>query len=137
MLRKFVPLIAVAIALLAFAPTAARAQVSFGINIGAQPVCPYGYFDYAPYSCAPYGYYGPQWFNRGAFVGAGPWYRGPREFYGPVNRRFDPRYGYRRPLPRRGPERFGGYGRYRHRFHGDELRDGRGHGRDEDHHHRH
>jgi hypothetical protein len=32
----------------------AAAQVS--INIGTEPACPYGYYDYAPYSCAPYGY---------------------------------------------------------------------------------
>jgi hypothetical protein len=25
-----------------------QAQVSVGINIGPAPVCPYGYFDYAP-----------------------------------------------------------------------------------------
>jgi len=23
-----------------------------------EPTCPYGYYDYAPYACAPYGYYG-------------------------------------------------------------------------------
>jgi hypothetical protein len=34
-------------------PSSALAQVS--INIGSAPVCPYGYFDYAPYNCAPYG----------------------------------------------------------------------------------
>ncbi len=59
----------------------AQAQISFGVNIGGgypagPPVCQYGYYDYAPYSCAPYGYYGPQWFNNGIFVGAGPWYGG-------------------------------------------------------------
>ena len=43
--------------------TAAPAQVS--ISIGAAPVCPYGYYDYAPYSCSPYGYYGPDWFSGG------------------------------------------------------------------------
>jgi len=39
----------------------AQAQVAIGVNIGPAPVCPYGYFDYAPYDCAPYGYYGPDW----------------------------------------------------------------------------
>ena len=33
--------------------SAAPAQVS--VNIGVAPDCPYGYFDYAPYNCAPYG----------------------------------------------------------------------------------
>ena len=54
------------------APSPAHAQISIGVNIGAAPVCPYGYFDYAPYDCAPYGYYGPDWFIGGVFIGAGP-----------------------------------------------------------------
>jgi len=60
---------------------AGHAQISFGINIGGgypdypAPVCQYGYYGYPPYACAPYGYYGPQWFNGGIFIGAGPWYR--------------------------------------------------------------
>ena len=64
------------------AATPARAQVSFGIGIGvpyAAPVCTYGYYDYAPYACAPYGYYGPDWFIGGRFIGAGPWYH--RAYY--------------------------------------------------------
>ena len=55
---------------LALAP-AARAQVV--INIGVQPSCAYGYYDYAPYACAPYGYYGPGYFYNGIFLGMGPW----------------------------------------------------------------
>ena len=57
----------------ALAPTTANAQVSIGINVGGGPPpgCPYGYYDYAPYNCAPYGYYGPEWFNGGVFIGAG------------------------------------------------------------------
>src|SRR6516162_377453 len=42
-----------------------HAQIS--VQIGAAPVCPYGYFDYSPYDCAPYGYYGPEWFRGGVF----------------------------------------------------------------------
>jgi hypothetical protein len=38
------------------------------------PVCSYGYYSYYPYACAPYGFYGPQWFVGGAFIGVGPWY---------------------------------------------------------------
>ena len=52
----------------------APGQVS--VSIGVEPVCPYGYFDYAPYACAPYGYYGPDFFVGGVFIGAGhmvPW----------------------------------------------------------------
>jgi len=44
--------------------------------IGPAPVCAYGYYPYAPYACAPYGYYGPDWFVGGVFIGAGPWYHG-------------------------------------------------------------
>ena len=96
----------------------APAQVS--INIGVAPVCPYGYFDYSPYDCAPYGYYGPDWFVGGVFIGAGPWFHGPKNFYGHVDNRFDPRHGYHGPVPERGEAAF-------NHFHGNEARDGRGH----------
>ncbi len=108
---------ALAAAWLSCAPVA-PAQVS--INIGVAPVCPYGYFDYAPYDCAPYGYYGPDWFAGGVFIGAGPWFHGPRGFYGHVDNRYDPRHGYHGPLPGRGEEAF-------HHFHGNEAHDGAGH----------
>jgi hypothetical protein len=121
-LRLF-SLAAVATVFLALAAPSARAQVSFGIQIGSPPVCPYGYFDYAPYNCAPFGYYGPEWFQGGVFLGSGPWYRGPRGFHGWVNRRYDPRYGYRGGFPHRGerPD----WGRHRgweHNFHGNYRR---------------
>jgi hypothetical protein len=35
------------------------------------PVCPYGYYGYAPYSCVPVGYYGPGYFYNGIFPGMG------------------------------------------------------------------
>ena len=54
----------------AFAPKA-NAQVVIGIGI--QPVCSYGYYDYAPYGCAPVGFYGPGYFHNGIFLGMGPW----------------------------------------------------------------
>lgn len=106
-----------------------EAQVSVGINIGGPaPVCPYGYYDYAPYQCSPYGYYGPEWFNNGIFFGAGPWYRGPRGFYGHVNRSYDPRFGYRGGFPGRGAPGFY-HGGNIHGFRGNQLRDGVGHAR--------
>lgn len=85
---------------LAGANTKAAAQIS--INIGVAPVCPYGYFNYAPYQCAPFGYYGPQWFTGGVFIGAGPWFRGPAGFHGYINTYYDPHYGYHGPYPVRG-----------------------------------
>src|SRR5208283_2683825 len=108
---------ALAVAMLSFARVA-PAQVS--ISIGVEPVCPYGYFDYSPYDCAPYGYYGPDWFNGGIFIGAGPWFHGPHGFYGHVDNRFDPRHGYAGPMPGRGERPF-------YNFHGNEARDGQGH----------
>jgi hypothetical protein len=78
------------------------AQVSIGVGIGvpaapvpvyaAPPACAYGYYPYAPYACAPYGYYGPQWFTSGVFIGAGPWFHPYRGFYA-----YHPGYAYGRP----------------------------------------
>ena len=92
---------AVAALSLAGAGPHAGAQVSVHVQIGSAPVCPYGYFDYAPYSCAPFGYYGPQWFRGRVFLGAGPWFAGPEGFHGYVDRGFDPRFGYRGRFPER------------------------------------
>lgn len=97
----------------------APSQVAIGVNIGAAPVCPYGYFDYAPYDCAPYGYYGPDWFVGGLFLGAGPWFHGPAGFHGHVDNRYDPHHGYNGPVPGRGE------GQFNH-FHANEARDGHG-----------
>jgi hypothetical protein len=96
----------------------APAQVSIGI--GVAPVCPYGYYDYAPYNCSPYGYYGPDWFVGGVFIGSGPWFRGRQGFYGHVDNRYDPRHGYAGPMPERGASAFA-------HFQGNEARDGQGH----------
>lgn len=113
---------AIAVGLLALSPvsksSAAPAQVS--VNIGVAPVCPYGYYDYPPYNCAAYGYYGPDWFTGGIFIGAGPWFRGRPGFYGHVDNRYDPRHGYAGPYPDRGERPFD-------HFHGNEARDGQGH----------
>jgi len=102
------------------AAAVAPAQVSVGVNIGPAPICPYGYFDYAPYDCAPYGYYGPDWFVGGVFLGAGPWFHGPHGFYGHVDNRYDPHNGYHGPLPERNERSY-------NNFHANEARDGQGH----------
>jgi hypothetical protein len=57
------------LATLAFVPRL-HAQVAISIN---PPVCSYGYYDYAPYGCAPSGFYGPGYFYNGIFLGVGPW----------------------------------------------------------------
>jgi len=109
------------------APASAQVYVDTSVDIGPEPACPYGYYEYAPYPCAPYGYYGAEWFTGGLFIGAGPWFRGPRNFRGHVDPRFDPRRGYARPLPQL-HERPAPGTRYDNipGFHGDEWHDGRG-----------
>jgi hypothetical protein len=119
-------LLAVAGLLSAVSPQRAQAQIA--IQIGPPPVCPYGYFDYPPYDCAPYGYYGPEWFPNGVFIGAGPWYHGRERFWGHVDNHYDRHHGYRGEYPHRG-DRYDE--RYRHErmehFRGNELRDGHNH----------
>jgi hypothetical protein len=66
---------------LLIAQGARAAQIGIGVQVGPgyvgpAPVCPYGYYDYYPYACAPYGYYGPEWFSGGVFIGVGPWGHG-------------------------------------------------------------
>lgn len=111
-----------------FAASPSTTQAQIAIQIGPAPVCPYGYYDYAPYTCAPWGYYGPNWFLNGVFIGAGPWYHGRRGFYGRVDNRYDPHHGYHGPMPARGeaarPEHPVGHVS---NFRGNEVRDGRGH----------
>lgn len=60
-------------ALLAGLTLAPAAEAQLVVEIGAQPVCQYGYYGYAPYACAPRGYYGPGYFYNGIFLGMGPW----------------------------------------------------------------
>jgi len=119
---KYFALPALAVGLFLAAAPNTHAQVS--ISIGPAPVCPYGYYDYAPYGCAPYGYYGPEWFVNGVFIGAGPWYHGRHDFRGHVDNRYDPHHGYHGAYPHHGE-------RAEHHdhsdFHGNEVRDGRGH----------
>jgi hypothetical protein len=105
-----------------------EAQVSVAVNVGPAPDCPYGYYDAPPYGCAPYGYYGPEWFTGGVFIGAGPWFHGPDNFQGHVNNHFHPDHGYKGPAPHPGdkPEPSKPVDKVAH-FKGNEVRDGRGH----------
>jgi hypothetical protein len=119
--------LAAAAAVIGLTAAAPQAHAQVSVDIGAPPVCPYGYYDYAPYACAPYGYYGPEWFLGGLFIGAGPWFHGPAGFRGYVNHRFDARRGYGGPLPERGemPHAANRLDRMDD-FHGTEVHDGRG-----------
>lgn len=109
------------VALVAAAPVA-QAQIS--VSIGEAPSCPYGYYDYAPYSCSPNGYYGPQYFNSGVFVGVGPWFHGSNDFHGTVNNRYDPQHGYKGKMPNVGDK--AETPAKAQAFKGNEERDGRG-----------
>lgn len=108
--------------------TTPKTEAQVTVSVGVAPECPYGYYDVAPYNCAPYGYYSSEWFTGGAFIGVGPWFHGSEGFQGHVNNRFHPEHGYNGPMPNRGDK-----AEPRNRvnkvanFKGNEVRDGRGH----------
>jgi hypothetical protein len=86
----------VLLSLLILPAISAHAGVAIGVGVGVAPgyfgpapVCTYGYYPYYPYACVPQGYYGPQWFVGGVFIGAGPWYH---SYYGPSFYRPNPYY---------------------------------------------
>jgi hypothetical protein len=111
-----------------FGLTATKLEAQVAVEVGAAPDCPYGYYDYPPYACAPYGYYGPEWFVSGVFVGAGPWFHGPAEFHGHVDNHYDQHHGYKGSVPNRGEKREETKHPERgENFKGNEMRDGRGH----------
>jgi len=87
-LKYFVLLAICMLSLAAASQAQVRVAVRVGGGYGYAPVCAYGYYDYYPYACAPYGYYGPDWFVGGVFIGAGPWYHGyygrPGFYGGPI-----------------------------------------------------
>src|SRR5271163_1603944 len=85
---KYFALLAVLMLPVAYSQAQVRVGVGIGVGPGyiaaGPPVCAYGYYDYAPYACAPYGFYGPNYFVGGLFIGAGPWYHWghPAAFWG-------------------------------------------------------
>ncbi len=120
---------------LCFAIATPQAQAQVSVNIGVAPDCPYGYYDTPPYGCAPYGYYGPEWFSGGVFIGAGPGFMAPNTSTAtsitttiltwlsrPISQP-------RRTIADYHPE-------HMENFHGNEMRDGHGHvgGEHEGHH---
>jgi hypothetical protein len=116
-----------AVAGLCFAVNAPKSQAQVSIEVGAAPECPYGYYDAAPYNCAPYGYYGSEWYSGGVFVGAGPWFHGPSNFRGHVDNHFHPEHGYKGAMPERGEKATAEHSNPPKNFKGNEMRDGRGH----------
>ncbi len=115
----------VVLAAFAVAPGATRTAPQIKSYVGGAPDCPYGYYDYAPHNCAPDGYYGPEWFRGGAFIGSGAWFRGSDDFQGLVDNTLDPRYGYHGPLPKVG-DKTRSQRRAAELFNGNEVRDGQG-----------
>jgi hypothetical protein len=111
--------------LLVAAAAGSRGQVA--VEVGVAPECPYGYYDVAPYNCAPFGYYGPEWFSGGVFIGAGPWFHGAAGFKGHVNNKYHPDHGYKGPAPQRGEKADPAKRIESANFKGNEMRDGRGH----------
>jgi hypothetical protein len=126
-MQRFALLVLTAAAGIGLTITTPKAQAQVGVEIGVAPDCPYGYYDVAPYTCAPAGYYGPEWFNDGVFIGAGPWFHGPTEFRGNVNNRYHPEHGYKGPMPQRGEKAEAAKRVDSAHFRGNEMRDGRGH----------
>ena len=127
-MNRFKCLALAAVAGICLTVTVPKTKAQVDVSVGVAPECPYGYYDVAPYACAPYGYYGPEWFTSGVFVGAGPWFHGSANFQGHVNNRFHPEHGYKGPAPKPGdkPEPSKRLDKVAH-FKGNEVRDGRGH----------
>ena len=103
---RYVALLALLAMPLAYSQAAVTVGVGVGVGVGGYvagpPVCAYGYYPYYPYACAPYGYYGPNWFSGGVFIGAGPWYHGwGHPYYG---RPYARGFAGRGPAVRRGFE---------------------------------
>jgi hypothetical protein len=118
--------LAAAATVIGITATAPKTEAQVAVEIGAPPDCPYGYYDVAPYTCAPAGYYGPEWFAGGVFIGAGPWFHGPSDFHGHVNNHFHPAHGYKGPMPQRGEKPDEAKRVDSAHFKGNEVRDGRG-----------
>jgi hypothetical protein len=125
-MNKITLLLLAAFTAFCFTVRTPKTQAQVAVEVGAAPNCPYGYYDVAPYDCAPYGYYGPEWFSGGVFIGVGPWFHGAEGFRGHVNNRFHPDHGYNGARPARGERATKPVDHIEH-FKGNEVRDGHGH----------
>jgi hypothetical protein len=126
-MRVFTILLLACVAVIGITATTPKAAAQVAVEVGPPPDCPYGYYDVAPYNCAPAGYYGPEWFVNGVFIGVGPWFHGPEEFHGRVDNRLHPEHGYTGPRPQRGEKPEESKRVDSAHFQGNETRDGRGH----------
>jgi hypothetical protein len=121
-MKTFRHLVFVTLAAGLFSSSGARAAAQVSVSIGEPPACPYGYYEVPPYDCAPDGFYGPEWFTGGVFIGAGPWFHGPEGFYGHVDHHLDFRKGYHGHLPARNEHPAD----HRVQFHGNAMHDAHG-----------
>ena len=113
MKTKLVLLVTAILALVLTAP--AQIGIGIGVGVGGPPVCQYGYYNYAPYACSPYGFYGPDYFYNGIFIGVGPW-----EYWGHSHGWGEHRF--------HGEMRRGGHDRgFTERRHGEQQRRSEGH----------
>src|SRR5580704_6034012 len=112
-MSKLTFLVLAAVVAICFSVTAPQTQAQVAVEVGPAPVCPYGY-------------YGPEWFTGGVFVGVGPWFHGPESFRGHVDNHFHPDHGYHGPHPERGEHAARPVDHIEH-FKGNEVRDGHGH----------
>ena len=126
-MRGFGILVLAAVAGTCFTAAVPKAEAQVAVSVGVAPDCPYGYFEAAPYDCAPAGYYGPEWFSSEVFVGAGPWFHGSTDFHGKVDNSYDPHNGYKGQMPTRGEKAEPTKRVDSTHFKGNEERDGRGH----------
>ena len=122
-MRKLRQFALITIAASLFMATAHDTAAQVSVSIGPPPVCPYGYYEVPPYNCAPDGYYGPEWFSGGVFIGAGPWFHGSEHFYGRVDHHYDFREGYHGAFPARGEHP----AEHRREFRGEARHDPKGH----------
>ena len=76
-----------------FTASTFKTQAQVTVNIGAEPACPYGYYDYAPYECAPYWLLRPGMVFRRRLYWGGPVVPWPGTFDGNVDNHFDPQQG--------------------------------------------
>jgi hypothetical protein len=126
-MRVFTFVLLAAICVMGLTVTAPTAAAQVNVEVGVAPDCPYGYYDVAPYACAPAGYYGPEWFVGGVFIGAGPWFHGSADFRGHVDNHFHPAHGYKGAMPQPGEKADEAKRVDSAHFKGNEVRDGRGH----------
>ena len=126
-MRGFTFLVLAAVGGIGLTTTTPKAEAQVSVEVGVAPECPYGYYDVAPYNCAPAGCYGPEWFTGDVFIGVGPWFHGSSDFQGHVNNRLHPAHGYKGPLPKPGEKAEPAKRVNSAHFKGNEVRDGRGH----------